>query len=182
MKFKLTTLAVLASLAAAPVAMAEDMKNPPAGAMKASAVDTKFVHDAAVGGMAEVELGKLAAKNAASADVKAFGQHMVDDHSKANDELASIAKSKGIEVPSALDAEHQKAVDKLSSMSGAAFDKAFMAQMVTDHQKTVALFEKEASAGKEADVKGFASKTLPTLKQHLKMAQDTAKTAKMAKS
>ena len=175
---RLATLAVLASLAAAPLAMAEDMKNSPAGATKAATVDTKFIHEAAAGGMAEVELGKLAAKNAASADVKAFGQHMVDDHSKANDELMSIVKSKGMDAPAALDAEHQKAVQKLSSMTGASFDKAYMTQMVADHKKTISLFEKEANSGKDADVKAFAAKTLPTLKEHLKMAQDTAKAAK----
>jgi len=166
----LSALTLACSVAVVAPALAQN-------AAKVAGTDAKFVHDAALGGMTEVELGKAADKNAVSPQVKTFGKHMVDDHSKANDELAALAKSKGVDAPASLDAEHKKAVDKLSGMSGAAFDKAFMTQMVTDHKKTVALFEKAASGSKDPDIKAFASKTLPTLKEHLKMAEETRKSS-----
>jgi len=139
--------------------------------------DKKFVMDAAMGGMTEVELGKLASKNASAPAVKDFGNHMVDDHSKANDELGNLAKSKGVTPPAALDSEHQKVVDKLSKLNGAAFDRAFMSQMLTDHKKTIALFNKTSVSAKDSDIKSFATKTLPTLKSHLQMAEQANKMA-----
>lgn len=142
-----------------------------AGATAKSA-DSHFVMDAAAGGMAEVEMGRLAADKATSPDVKEFGQKMVDDHSKANDELKQIASQKGITLPSAMNAREKAKMDKMSKLSGGAFDKAYMADMVEDHKKDVAEFQKEAASGKDPDVKAFASKTLPTLQEHLKMAQD----------
>jgi len=135
--------------------------------------DHSFVEKAAMGGMVEVELGNLAQQKAASAEVKQFGSRMVTDHTKANDELKQIASSKNIDLPTALDKKHRGDVDKFSKMSGAAFDKAYMSHMVDDHKKDVSDFKKEASSGKDADVKGFASKTLPTLEEHLQMAQKT---------
>jgi putative membrane protein len=135
--------------------------------------DSHFVMEAADGGMAEVEMGKLAVEKASSPDVKNFGQRMVDDHSKANDELKQVASQKGITLPSAPSAKHKAKMDKMSKLSGAAFDKAYMDDMVADHKKDVGEFQKEASSGKDPDVKAFASKTLPTLQDHLKMAQET---------
>jgi putative membrane protein len=135
--------------------------------------DEHFVKEAAVGGMAEVELGKLAADKASSADVKKFGQRMVDDHSKANDELKTLAQNKNITLPTALDAKNQATVDHLSKLTGEAFDRAYMQTMVKDHQKDVSEFRTQSKSGKDGDVKAWASKTLPTLEEHLKMAQDT---------
>jgi putative membrane protein len=97
---------------------------------------------------------------------------MVDDHSKANDELKSIAASKGITLPTSLSAKEQATYDRLTKLSGAEFDRAYMKDMVEDHVKDVAMFEKEAKNGKDADVKAFADKTLPTLREHLQMARD----------
>jgi len=129
--------------------------------------------------MAEVQLGQLATQKAQSDDVKKFGQRMVDDHSKANDQLKSIASQKGITVPSGLDAKDEALKDKLANMSGAQFDHAYMQAMVKDHKEDIAEFQKEASSGRDPDVKGFASQTLPTLQDHLKMAEQTApKTSK----
>src|SRR4051812_34394375 len=122
-------------------------------------------------GMAEVELGRLAADKASNADVKKFGQRMVDDHTKANDELKMIASSKNITLPTAVDAKHKATADRLSKLSGAAFDAAFMQTMVQDHRKAVASFKRESQTGKDAEIKAFAGKTLPTLEDHLKMAQ-----------
>ncbi len=137
-----------------------------------SASDKKFVMEAAVGGMEEVQLGQLAAQKASDTDVKNFGQKMVDDHSKANDQLKQVASQKGITVPSTLPASKQKEVDHLSKLSGAAFDKAYVSMMVKDHKKDVAEFKKESTKAKDSDVKSFASTTLPTLQDHLKMIED----------
>ena len=151
-----------------------------AGPRVAHAADDDFVKKAALGGMTEVESSKVAQSRAADAGVKQFADHMVQDHTKANAELKQVAGKDGVTAPDALDPSHQKAVDKLSAKSGAAFDKAYMAMMLSDHKKTIALFEKEAKSGKDPAVKAFASDTLPTLKQHLQMAQDTEKAMKTA--
>ena len=140
---------------------------------KLAGADKTFVEKAAIGGMAEVELGNLAQQKAASDQVKQFGARMVTDHSKANDELKQIASTKGVQLPSALDDKHKKDMDRLQKMSGADFDKAYMSHMVDDHKQDVAEFKKEANGGKDGDVKGFAAKTLPTLEEHLKLAQTT---------
>jgi putative membrane protein len=141
---------------------------------KLSAADRQFVLEAAAGGMAEVELGRLAASKGTDPDVKAFGQRMVDDHSKANDKLKAIATEEGVTLPTALKGEMKAMHAKLSKASGAAFDKMYMSHMVKDHQKDVKEFEKESSSGKDMDVKQFATDTLPTLREHLQMAQTTA--------
>jgi putative membrane protein len=138
-----------------------------------SAADTKFAKEAAQGGMMEVELGKVAVKNASSEKVKQFGQRMVDDHTKAGDELKSVAAKDNITLPSDLDAKHKAMVDKMSAMTGTQFDRAYMRDMVKDHTQDVADFQKEANGGSNADLKAFAGKTLPTLQQHLTLAQET---------
>ena len=139
--------------------------------------DHHFVTDAAVGGMAEVELGKVAAEKAANADVKKFGQRMADDHGKANDELKSLAQSKQITLPSAIDAKHKATIDQLSKLSGEAFDRAYVQEMLKDHQRDVAAFRAESKSGKDPEVKAWADKTLPILEDHLKMVQDLNRTA-----
>lgn len=139
-----------------------------------AASDKAFMMKAAQGGMAEVELGKLAADKAQDADVKAFGQRMVDDHSKANDQLKSIAQQKNVTLPTDLDAKDKALKDRLSKLSGAQFDRAYMQNMVSDHKKDVAEFKKEASSGKDNDLKNFASQTVPTLESHLQDAQKAA--------
>jgi len=147
----------------------------PANAAEKSTVstaDTAFVMKAAQGGMTEVQLGQLAADKGTSQDVKDFGSKMVVDHGKANDELKSIAISKGITIPDKLDAKHQAMVDKQTGLSGTAFDKAYVAAMVKGHKETDALFTKEASSGQDADIKAFAAKTDATVKMHLTMIQD----------
>jgi len=137
-----------------------------------NAKDMKFATKAAQGGMAEVELGKLATQQASSDAVKQFGQRMVDDHSKANDELKQVASSKGIMLPSGLDKKDQTLKDRLSKLHGTAFDSAYMKAMVADHKKDVAEFRKASQNLQDTDLRAFASKTLPTLEDHLKMATD----------
>jgi putative membrane protein len=142
-------------------------------AAKTSSADMKFAKEAAMGGMLEVELGKTAVKNASSDKVKEFGQRMVTDHSKANEELKSIAAKDNITLPTELDAKHKAMVDKYSAMSGTAFDRAYMRDMVKDHQMDVADFQKEANSGSNYDLKNWAGKTLPTLQEHLRIAKET---------
>ncbi len=144
------------------------------GASKLSSADKRFVSEAAQGGLAEVELGRLATQKAQSADVKSFGQQMVDDHTKANDELKSLASGMGVTVPSDLDSADKAEMARLEKLSGDQFDKAYMQRMVKDHRKDIAEFKRESSSGRDAQVKEFASKTLPTLEQHLQHAEHTA--------
>lgn len=135
--------------------------------------DSTFATKAAQGGMAEVKLGELAKEKASSQAVKDFGQKMVDDHTKANDELKGIAGRKGITLPESLDSKDQANYDRLSKLSGPAFDRAYMRDMVTDHRTDVNEFKREANGGTDADLKAFASKTVPTLEEHLRLAEST---------
>ncbi len=133
--------------------------------------DDTFVTRAAEGGMAEVELGNLAQQHAASDAVKQFGKRMVDDHTKANNELKQIAAKNNIQLPSDMGAKNRATMDRLSKLNGAEFDRAYMHDMVMDHRTDVNEFRHEADNGKNADVKAFAAKTLPTLEDHLKQAE-----------
>lgn len=144
----------------------------PTTAGSLGAVDRKFIDNAAIGGMAEVTLGKMAEEKASSDGVKQFAARMVEDHGKANAELVQLTKAKGVTPPSELDKRHQHAADQMGKLSGSKFDQAYMKAMVADHQETVTLFKKQASTGANAEVKDWAAKTLPTLQEHLKMAQD----------
>jgi putative membrane protein len=129
--------------------------------------DADFVNEAAMGGMAEVELGKLASTKGANAEVKKFGQMMVTDHSKANDELKALAAKKGWKLPTALDASHQSTLESLRNRVGADFDSAYVDDMVDDHETDVKAFEDKAKNATDPDLKAFAEKTLPTLRKHL---------------
>lgn len=129
--------------------------------------DEMFAIKAAQGGAAEVKMGQLAAEKASDADVKAFGQQMADDHTKANEKLMAIAKEKKMTLPSDLDSKQQKTYDKLSKLSGPEFDKAYVKDMVKDHEGDVKAFTKESEKGKDEQIKSFATETLPVLQGHL---------------
>jgi len=148
------------------------------GVAHAASPDEAFIKKAAAGGMAEVQLGKLAQDKGGDQKVKEFGERMVKDHSAANDELKQIASSKGVSLPGQMDPESQKTYDRLQKMDGAQFDRSYISDMVSDHHKDIAAFENEAKNGKDADVKAFARKTLPTLKEHLRMAESDHKSVK----
>ncbi len=141
---------------------------------KKTITDQAFVKEAAIGGMTQVQLGNLAKEKASSNDVKQFGERMAADHAKAGDELKQLAEQQQIALPTDLDAKHKATVDRLSKLSGAAFDQAYMKEMVSDHKHNVSVFKKESTAAKDADVKSFASRTLPTLEDHRKLAENTA--------
>jgi len=144
----------------------------PARSAALSESDRKFINEAAAGGLAEVELGRLAAQKAHNPDVKKFGERMVTDHSKANDELKALAVRKGITPPADLTAEQKEEKESLSKLSGAEFDRKYMKLMVEDHDTDVKAFEDEGSSATDPDIKSFAAKTLPTLREHQKMAKE----------
>lgn len=135
------------------------------------AYDNKFALDAVSGGMAEVRLGQLAESNGSNTAVKEFGKQMQTDHGKANDQLKGIMSKDNVPVSRGMNEQDQATYDKLSKLTGAAFDKAYAKQMVEDHQKDIAAFQREASSGQNPDLKNFAQQTLPTLQNHLQMAQ-----------
>ena len=135
--------------------------------------DARFAREAAMGGMLEVELGKLAVQKGSNDKVKQFGQRMIDDHSKGGDELKGIAAKDNITLPTELDARHRAMVDRFSNMSGTAFDRAYMRDMLRDHQTDIADFQKEANNGSNPDLKSWATTTLPTLREHLRIAKET---------
>lgn len=127
-----------------------------------------FVMEAALAGHAEVELGRLAQEKGATPDVRKFGQQMVEDHGKANSELAGIAKARGLSVPTTPGPDHEAVLTALQGEKGPAFDSAYIEQMAKDHDKAAALFE--AAAGLEdPELSAFARKTLPTLRRHREM-------------
>jgi len=128
--------------------------------------DTAFAIKAAQGGLAEVKLGQLATEKAGSPDVKAFGQQMVDDHSKANEQLKSITTSEGMTLPTDVNGKQQAMYDQLSKLSGAEFDSAYVKHMLTDHQEDIQDFKKEAQSGTDEKIQSFASQTLPLIQSH----------------
>jgi putative membrane protein len=144
---------------------------PGTGPQQPNNPDRLFVRAAALGGMAEVELGELARQKAQSEAVKDFARRMVEDHGKANDRLISLAKEDGIAVPDELDQEHKATRERLEAMSGAEFDRAYLQGQVVDHQKTAQLLEYEIGSGQDADLKSFAAEILPIVLQHLRAAQ-----------
>jgi putative membrane protein len=131
-----------------------------------------FVKEAAEGAATEVALGRVAQEKGSSDAVKQFGKRMVDDHSKAAEELKQAAAMARIAVPSETPKKAKKAQDKLSKLSGAEFDRAYAKMMVSDHKVDVKDFENEARNGAIPAVRSFAANTLPTLKEHLKLAEE----------
>lgn len=129
-----------------------------------------FLRDAAVVGMTEVELGKLAVARGRSSEVTAFGQRMVADHGKANEDLKALAAKRRITLPAELDTEHKVHKDRLSAIAGGAFDKAYIDDMVNGHDEVVEKFRK-ASTSLDTDVAAFATRMLPTLQEHLTEAR-----------
>jgi putative membrane protein len=137
----------------------------------------QFANSAGSAGKAEVELARLALERSQNTDVRQFAQMMLDDHSKANTALASLASSKNLELPASITPEQQAAADKLKKESGSAFDQAYVAQMVNDHTEAVDLFEDATQASTlDPDIRQFAEKTLPTLQHHKQQATQLAAT------
>ena len=137
-----------------------------------SAGDQAFVTKLAGVAMAEVELGKLAKDKASSREVKAFADRMIEDHTKAGDELKGIAQRKNFAWPAALPPDAVALKDKLSKLNGAAFDRAYIDEMVKGHTGVLAEVKKEAQSGSDPDVKAWATKASSSVQAHLTHAQD----------
>ena len=142
---------------------------------KAANADEEFARKVAAGGAAEVELAKLAQQKGSSEDVKSLAARLEMDHMKANDELKALGSKKGWDLPSTPTADQTAKKEKFEKLSGAAFDKAYVDLMVSNHRTNISAFEHQASKGSDADLKQFASSTLPTLKTHLDMATKVQK-------
>jgi putative membrane protein len=137
----------------------------------AAFADEKFARDAAEGNMAEVKLGQLAEEKGQNPEVKKFGKRMVEDHSKANDELKQVGAKEGINLPSDVGRKEAATYERLSKLSGPEFDKAYAQEMVKDHVKDVNEFKRATSASQKPALKEYAQKTLPTLESHLQEAK-----------
>ena len=130
----------------------------------------QFVDDASAKGIAEIEAGKLALEKSQSQDIKSFAQQMIDDHTKANAQLKSLAQQKKLEVSS--DAElMDKAKAMILQVRDDSFDRSYANNQVVAHEQTIAIFRTEAETSKDAELKAFAQKTLPTLEHHLQEAK-----------
>lgn len=171
-RVSILNLAVIALACAAPLA-ATAAKGTGANANAKPKGVPSFAKKAAAGGMAEVQLGQMAADKATDPDVKAFAQKMVTDHTKANDELKQLASSKGWTLPETIGGKEKGTENRLQKETGPAFDKTYMSAMVADHNADVAMFRSYAKSGSDPDLKAWAEKTLPTLEEHQKMARDT---------
>jgi putative membrane protein len=149
---------------------------------KAPNADAKRMQQLAQDNMAEIEAGKVAVQKAQDPKVKEFAQKMVDDHTKLLDDLQKLAQSKNVDLPTAPDAKHEKALQKLQSQSGPKFDREYMKAMVKDHRQALKLVQRTAKSAKDADLKASAEQAAPEIQDHLKMAQDLAKGEKRSAS
>lgn len=136
------------------------------GSSMLSSGDRKFIMEAAQGGMAEVELGKLAQQKSTNDEVKRLAGMIVEGHEKANAELMQIASQKGVTPPAELTGKHRSMKTRMEGMSAEQFDRAYLQGQLSDHRKTISLFQREINSGRDAEVKAFASKYLPDIQGH----------------
>jgi len=162
-------LIAFTAVSVAPAAGAEVSSNP---------ADFAFMKKADQINTAEIKLGKLAEQRAVSSAVTKFGERMVSDHSQLNEELDAIAAKEEVKLPKQLDRDHEQLYDELSKLNGVAFDHTYAKDMVAGHKKAIALFETEAKNGSNPDVKSWAEKSLPTLREHLELAKSAVKAVK----
>jgi len=166
-------IVTLAALAALTLGALTD-RSAPAGEKTRGLTDQQFVERASAMDLAEIKLGKIALKNAAGPEAKQFARRMIADHTKSSMELLKIAGPKGLQPSEQPDNKHQALASKMATMKGAAFDRAYLKHMVMDHQKAVSLYQAQARRGQDQDIKAFAAKTLPVVREHLKMARELA--------
>jgi putative membrane protein len=181
---------LLAFLAGNPATAQSNAKADPTPTSKATSSkhttrmisDSTFAREAAEGGIAEVKFGQLAEEKGSSQEVKDFGKRMVTDHTKGNDQLKADAAKEKFTLPTDMSKRDQMAYDRLSKLSGSAFDRAYGRDMVRDHRADVAEFLNESKNGKQEWTKDFASHTLPTLREHLKQAEEMLHKVEPAKT
>lgn len=138
---------------------------------KTTATDTDFIRRASSASLTEVALGKLAADQASSNDVKKYAERMVSDHTKANESLGKLAGSKGVQIAVAPEPAQQQDIDRMKGLDGAKFDRAYSDAMVRDHKLVTGLYELEAEKGEDVEIRDYARSQLPMLKEHEKLAQ-----------
>jgi putative membrane protein len=148
----------------------------PPGAPTVEMKDARFAKAAALGGMAEIQLGKLAGDHGSNQVVKAFAERMVVQHGAAADQLKAVAQKDNLALPSGLTSKDQRAIDRLAKLRGGAFDRAYARNMVEDHEKDLADFQREANNGKNDDMKAFAAQIMPMIQEHLNQAREMLKT------
>ena len=166
---KLIASSTAARLGTAMVALGLLLTLPSAKAgTKLSSSDTEFILAAAQGGMAEVKMGELAAKQGTREDVKSFGKMMVNDHTAINRDLKALAAQKGVTLPDSLNAKHQGMVDKMKALTGSQFDDAYIASMIKDHKMDAKEFKAQSGETKDADIKSFVHKSITVVDGHLK--------------
>lgn len=144
---------------------------PPPGPPPLAAADASFVTDAAQGGMAEIQEAQLALSKTHSARVKMFANKMIADHTKADDQLKTIATAKGVTLPTAVNDMQMQQMTTLQGETGHKFDHDYMTDQLSDHQTMLQLFQTEASSGTDADLKTFAANTVPVIQSHIDMAK-----------
>jgi putative membrane protein len=139
---------------------------------RADMSDTRFAREAALGGMAEIQLGKLATARGSNQMVKAFGERMVVQHGAAGDQLKTTAQKENITLPATVNSKDQQIYDRLARLSGSAFDRAYAKDMVDDHEKDLQAFQNEANTGNDENMKAFAAQTIPMIQEHLNQARE----------
>jgi predicted outer membrane protein len=147
----------------------------PASGKSSHGTDQSFLAEAVQGNLAEIQLGQLAQQNASSQTVKQFGHRMVADHTSLLEQAKSLASAKGIGLPTSPSAKDETTYQSLKAKTGAAFDKAYISDMLSDHRQDIAKFQTEAKSGADADIRALASKALPTLQEHLRLAEHAAR-------
>jgi putative membrane protein len=143
---------------------------PAARGTKPASPDAPFIGSAAMDGLAEVEHGRLATRNASSPRVRRFAQRMINDHQKAGNQLKDLASRGEVTLATKLDDQHQATQDDLAKLKGGPFDQAYMALMVKAHLQAVALFQQQAKNAQDRDVKAWASRMVPMLQEHVRLA------------
>lgn len=133
--------------------------------------DQQYFRDMAQASLAEVETGKLAQQQASNEQVKEFAEHMVKDHGRMMEEQEQMAGDKGLQMPKQPNKEHQAALKKLENAKGEQFDRAYMSQMVKDHEKTLKLVREASKNAKDPELKAMAQKAAPDIEKHLQMAK-----------
>jgi putative membrane protein len=173
--FVATLVAVSIITAITPKNIALAQPKPPTTTQQTfTAADRQFVTKAAQDNLAEIELGQLAVKQAKNDEIKKFAQRLVQDHSQINDELKQLVANRGITLPQNSGKENAKIKARLAKLSGDAFDKAYINHIVEDHKRAISLYERQAKQGNDPDLKNWAARILPTLQEHLQLANSIA--------
>lgn len=141
------------------------------GSTRSNSTDAAFLQQAAMGGRAEVELSQLALRQSTRQDVRDFAQHMIADHTAANQQVQQLADSRGLTLPSQPDTQHRQVADQLNSANGPSFDQLYLQTMLQDHRQTVSMFERESQSASDPQIRNFAANTLPKLREHLRMVE-----------